>query len=361
MVFKYSGCEKMSKIIIVNNPAATEGGVLTILKEFLEKTSSLSCDRQFIVLVSKYELKRYENLNLKIEVIPKQNLKERILWDNIGIKKYLKENKINPYLFISLQNTGVNLQKNIPQIIYYQQSLAIDDFKWNIFDKKQRKYWMYKNIYPFFIKQHLRKVKKVIVQAEWIKEKFSRKFKYPKEKLVLIRPQVIKIDINLIKFTNKNKFRIFYPATPYIYKNHKLIIEALGLLKRENQDLVEQLECIFTFNKGENLELDNLIKKLELENIIKRVGKISYEEVLEIYRNSDLLVFPSSFETFGLPLLEAQEFSLDILAIDLPYSREVIGKYSYHKFLKGLKSSEWKDEIDHKLKSWKSKKQLLKI
>lgn len=340
----------MSKMVVINNPAAKHGGVLTILKELLNKISTLNCNRKFLVVVSLEELKKYENKNIKIEVIPKQNFKDRIIWDNFKINKYLKKNKINPEIFISLQNTGVNIDKNIIQIIYYQQSLSLTNLKWSIFKKNQRLYWMYKNIYPIFTKQYLNKIKKVIVQTEWVKEEFSRKFNYSKENINVIKPQIKKIDMSVIKNIPKNKFRIFYPAAPLIYKNHKIILEAIRKLKEENSNLENEIECIFTFNKGDNLELDKLIEKYDLKTIIKLIGQISYNEVLEYYKSSDLLVFSSYLETFGLPLLEAQQFNLNILTVDLPYSREVIGSYTRSKFITYNNSNEWYREIRNKIK-----------
>ncbi|MGL5903663.1 MAG: glycosyltransferase [Cetobacterium sp.] len=333
------------KTIVVNNPAARSGGALTILKEFLDKVSTLKCNRKFFVIVSLEELKKYETDKIKVLVISAQGFKSRVLWDNFGLKKYLQERKIMPNLFISIQNTGVNLNKNIPQIIYYHQPLSIVNLKWNILKKNERLYWMYKNIYPIFIKQHLNKVKKVIVQTEWVRDGFSNKFKYPIKNIILIRPEIKKIDVDSIRIIPKNKFRIFYPAAPLIYKNHRVIIEALGLLKKENPELIEKIECIFTFSSGENSELDNLIRKLELESIIKLIGKISYEKVLEYYKSSDLLVFPSYLETFGLPLEEAQQFNLGILVGEFPYSREVCQKYEKVKFIDVNIPFEWKNEI----------------
>lgn len=70
------------------------------------------------------------------------------------------------------------------------------------------------------------------------------------------------------------------------------------------------------------------------------VGKIPYERVLEYYKSSDLMIFPSKLETLGLPLMEAKHFNLNILAIDLPYSREVIGNYEKSCYIKI--ENEWK-------------------
>lgn len=239
----------LMKTIVVNNPAAKESGALTILKNFLETIYKNKCKNRFYVFVSLEELKKYEKENVKIIVIGKQNFKQRILWDNFGLKNYLSKNNINPDLFISLQNTGVNLPQKIPQILYYHQPLPISEKKWSFTKKAERKYWFYKNIYPVFIKQYLSRIKKVIVQTAWIKEGFSKKFNYELNNILIEKPILKTPNIEDVKIISKNKFRIFYPATPLIYKNHKLIIEALGELKRENPNLEKNWNVSLLFLK----------------------------------------------------------------------------------------------------------------
>ncbi|WP_373079641.1 glycosyltransferase [Fusobacterium varium] len=317
----------MEKIIVVNNPAAKESGALTILEEFLKKTNFLKCSHRFFVIVSVEKLKKYETDKLKIIVITTQNFKDRIIWDFYGLKKFLKKKDIIPDIFFSMQNTGVNLSENIPQILYFHQALSITEMKWNFLKKEERLFWMYKNIYPIFIRIYLSRIKKIIVQTKWIKKNFSQKFNYNLKNIMVVEPNINLPDVSKIKIIPKEKFRIFYPAMPLVYKNHEIIIEALGKLKKEKKDLANKLECIFTFSEKENKRIDKLIKKYNLEDIIKLVGKISYERVLEYYKSSDLMIFPSKLETLGLPLIEAKHFNLNILVIDLPYSREIIESY----------------------------------
>ncbi|WP_303189569.1 glycosyltransferase [Fusobacterium ulcerans] len=331
------------KTIVVNNPAAKTSGALTILKEFLKKTSSLKCRHRFFVIVSVEELKKYETDKLKIIVIPTQNFKERIIWDFYGLKKFLKNKDVIPDIFFSIQNTGVNLSKNIPQILYFHQALSITEIKWKFLKKEERLFWMYKNIYPIFIKMYLDRIKKIIVQTEWIKKEFSQKFNYNFKNIVVMKPNINISNISKVKIIPKEKFRIFYPATPLIYKNHEIIIKALGELKKEKKDLANDLECLFTFSEKENERIDRLIKKYDVEDVIKLVGKIPYKRVLEYYKSSDLMIFPSKLETLGLPLMEAKHFNLKILAIDLPYSREVIGNYEKSCYIK--RENEWKTKI----------------
>ena len=331
------------KTIVVNNPAAKTSGALTILKEFLKKTNSLKCSHRFLVIVSVEELKKYETDKLKIIVISTQNFKERIIWDFYGLKKFLKKKDIIPDIFFSIQNTGVNLSKNISQILYFHQAFSITEMKWKFSKKDERLFWLYKNIYPIFIRMYLDRIKKIIVQTEWVKKEFSQKFNYNFKNIIVVKPSINLPDTSKIKMISKEKFRIFYPATPLVYKNHEIIIKALGELKKEKKDLGNDLECIFTFSEKENGRINGLIKKNNVEDIIKLVGKIPYERVLEYYKSSDLMVFSSKLETLGLPLVEAKHFNLKILAIDLPYSREVIGNYEKSCYIK--RENEWKTKI----------------
>lgn len=321
--------EEVLKVIVVNNPAARESGALTILEDFLQCIFNSKCKNKFYIFVSIDRLKKYQRDNVKIIVLKKQNFIDRIYWDQYGLKKYLKKHNIEVDLFLSLQNTGVNLNRNIPQIIYYHQSLSISDKKWSILKKNERKFWFYKNIYPFFIKRYLEYAQKIIVQTEWIKKEFSRKFGYSKKNIFVIKPKIFLPNASEVtsKLKFRDKVRIFYPATPLIYKNHKLIIEVINSLNLKIPNLANKIECIFTFSKEENIFLTSIINKYNLESIIKLIGKIEYKEVLQYYKSSDLLIFPSYIETLGLPLIEAQYFNLKILAIDLPYSREVLKTY----------------------------------
>ena len=54
----------------------------------------------------------------------------------------------------------------------------------------------------------------------------------------------------------------------------------------------------------------------------------SDEMLQEVYVKSDLLIAPSFGEGFGLPLIEAAESDLPILARDIPVFREVAGSHA---------------------------------
>ena len=56
---------------------------------------------------------------------------------------------------------------------------------------------------------------------------------------------------------------------------------------------------------------------------ISNIGEVSHDEIINLYRSSTALIFPSTIESFGLPLLEASQLSLPIIASEKDFVRDV--------------------------------------
>jgi mannosyltransferase len=58
---------------------------------------------------------------------------------------------------------------------------------------------------------------------------------------------------------------------------------------------------------------------------VEQVGVLPKEELSRFLRNAIALVFPSKYEGFGFPLLEAMDAGCPVIALDTPISREIAG------------------------------------
>ena len=342
----------MLKTIFINDTAATEGGALTILKQFLDGINKYSNkDYIYYVFCSLAELKKYENENIKIiNDIKAKKWIDRIKWDLWGLKNWSKKNNIEANLIISFQNTGCRYFKNTKQLIYIHQPLPFyQDKKWSIFKRDERILWFYQNIYKRIIKYSINKDSIIVVQTETMKEKLINALRWDSNKIFVIRPSFTNIDINQVSKIdfNDNKFHIFYPAATVLYKNHEIIIKALKYIKDKKEDIFHHLLVHFTFDNTSqrNLDLIQLINKLEVNDAIKLEGKLPYDKVLSFYKSCNLVVFPSYIESFCLPLIETALFGLPLLVSDLDLSREVIGDYQGAKFLYYKDYKVWGDSI----------------
>ena len=121
----------MNKIIFINATAATEGGALTILKQFLEGISIYSNKNiYYYIFCSLEELKIYKEQNIKIiNNIKGKSWLDRIKWDLWGLKKRSEIKDIRADLIISFQNTGVKSFNDIKQLIYLHQSILFSRIK----------------------------------------------------------------------------------------------------------------------------------------------------------------------------------------------------------------------------------------
>jgi len=344
----------LNKIVFVNATAASEGGALTILRQFLEGISTYSSNNIiYYIFCSLKELEVYEDENIKIiNNIKGKKWLDRIKWDLWGLKNWGKKKDIRADLIISFQNTGVRYSKDVRQIIYLHQPIPFaENINWKFFCKNERLLWFYKNIYKKIIRVSLKKNFYIVVQTEWMRDAVIEQFNWNPKKITIIKPNLKNINIEEIPRINfnDNKFHIFYPVNTAVYKNHELIINALKYIKDSKPEIYKNLIIHFTFNKNlsdnRNAVLINLIKDLQVDEHIKCEGKISYETVLSFYKSCDLMVFPSYIETFGLPLIEAASFGIPILAAEIDYAREVIGDYRGVKFLNYKDSKLWAENI----------------
>ncbi|MBR1638756.1 MAG: glycosyltransferase [Treponema sp.] len=108
-------------------------------------------------------------------------------------------------------------------------------------------------------------------------------------------------------------------------KNEAFTILQIGTAKRKNlistiracDGLNVKLNIIGKLNEEQKNELTNL--KINYKNSFD----ISYEEVIENYRNCDIVCFPTFYEGFGVPLIEANAMHKPIIAGDIPVLHEI--------------------------------------
>lgn len=113
--------------------------------------------------------------------------------------------------------------------------------------------------------------------------------------------------------------RFFYPAEAVAHKNHAVLLAAWELLAAEGY----RPTLWITIGPS---DFERLIAKtagLRAGSHVVNLGPLSRAQVLERMEASTALVFPSSLESYGLPLLEARAAGLSILAAERDFVREV--------------------------------------
>ncbi len=115
----------------------------------------------------------------------------------------------------------------------------------------------------------------------------------------------------------------FYPAATWPHKNHKTLLRALKLL-REKYRFDGRLVLTGIAMQSQN-EILSLVKELGLSDHVKVLGYLPYEEMPILYNLANLMVFPSFFEGFGIPLVEAMACGCPVACSNVTSMPEVVG------------------------------------
>lgn len=106
---------------------------------------------------------------------------------------------------------------------------------------------------------------------------------------------------------------VLYPARGWPHKNHARLIEAMRLARRELPDL----RLVLTGGGLDGLG--------DLPDWVDRRGLVEQDELLRLYQTAGALVFPSLYEGFGLPPLEAMASGCPVAASNAGSLPEVVG------------------------------------
>ena len=312
------------KRVLVNDVAAEYGGAITVLENFIEEAAKTN-DIHWTILVSKPNIEAPLNSNVEIKTIswPKRSWVHRLYFELIYMNYVYKLSDFD--VILSLQNILL-LRKSIcaQKVVLVHQSIQFYDGRFSFFKLEGIKLNIRKYLLGQLIRISTQYSNYVLVQTHWMKEAISKWGSRQKAQLVKTPIDVL-FDDNVMFDEKSWDGSFFYPAHAGYAKNHSFIIDVLRTMKERNLLLPK---IYLTVDKEENntaKQLYRWVQKYDLPVVF--LGRLTKEQMLHHYQSS-IVIFPSEIETFGLPLVEARSMNTPVLAIDLPYAREVLNNYS---------------------------------
>ena len=168
-----------------------------------------------------------------------------------------------------------------------------------------------------------KQVKRFIVQSSTMQRILEGRFR----KSAIIMPfiknaQGYKRTLPSLPVINHCTYDFLYIASGDPHKNHRRLLEAWTSLAREG---LRPSLCL-TLNANKYRPLCAWIEenKHKFDLNIENLDELSHSHVLNLYKKSRALIYPSAFETIGLPLIEARCAGLPILASEMDYVRDVV-------------------------------------
>lgn len=169
----------------------------------------------------------------------------------------------------------------------------------------------------------------IITFSQSTKQDIMEIFNFPEEKIFITHQAsryknlpINKSQINSINYNSNNPYLLFV-STFEPRKNIINIIQAFNYLK-QTKKIAHNL--ILIGQKGWQYQpIFNAINNSPFRDHIYYLGYLSDEEVALFYQNAEVFVYPSYYEGFGLPVLEAMSLGVPVITSNTSSLPEVAG------------------------------------
>jgi glycosyltransferase involved in cell wall biosynthesis len=125
-----------------------------------------------------------------------------------------------------------------------------------------------------------------------------------------------------LKYRLEDPF-IYYPANGWRHKDHETLVRAFRLVRQKRSDL----RLVLTGCEFDVMDrVRPIFESFEEARAVRHLGYVDRRDTIGLYAAASAMVFPSRFEGFGFPLLEAMAFGTPIVCSPVASIPEVAGE-----------------------------------
>lgn len=236
------------------------------------------------------------------------------LWEQISLPKYVLKNNA---LLVSLCNTAPCFISN--------QIVTIHDLCFKVHPEWFSK--RFSTVYNFLIPRIAKKSLHIVTVSNTSKEEIINELSIPAKKISVIYNAVAPIFLKNHNLEDSNnhllkKKYLLTVSSHHPRKNFERMIEAFKSI--ENKDL-------FLFIVGnDNKHFANSPLTIESNPRIRFLSNIPDTDLISYYKHASLFVYPSLYEGFGIPIIEALSQQTPVCVSNIPVFKEVCGDHAVY-------------------------------
>ena len=264
----------------------------------------------------------YTNKPLDKKLLDSANFIEKLipfprLWTKFRLPLALLKDK--PDAFLALTNT-------VPSLAPENSAVLIHDFAFKFFPEAYSKTGLF--LQESAITQAVKRAKRIIFTSKANKSDFLKFYQYPKEHI-----EITPLGYNEDIFNKSVLYDIKNIARPYFLfvgrletrKNVARLIEAFIEFKKKYKS-AHKLVLAGKHGYGYSEIVEKIESAGNLRKQIIQTGYINDAKLAKLYRGAEALVFPSLYEGFGLPILEAFACETPVLTSNIGTLEETAEK-----------------------------------
>lgn len=302
----------------------TKVGMGKYIVELVNRVPKTDTQNEYIIYLSK-ENEAYFDLcasNIKIKKVPRIFTYPfvKIIWEQLFLPFSMIKNNIDLY-----HATGFVLPLWKPTGIKFVVTIADMTF----FTHKQYHTWFKKKYFSALIPASLKKADKIFAISENTKKDIIAMAKTNSEKIVttylgvdpIFMPKKKEEYLPVLAKYNLEQPYILYVGMLEPRKNIVGLIRAFSLLRKERK-----IKLVIIGKKGWMYdEIFSLVKSLHLEEKIIFTGYVPDDVLPAIYNAATCFVYPSFYEGFGFPVIEAMACGCPVITSNNSSLKEITG------------------------------------
>lgn len=317
--------------IDIRNIGKKRTGDEAVFFNLVKNLAEIDQENEYLLFTDIGEKNILREIAERLRIAGKKNFKiislktlNRFSWNFWALPKYLRKNPVDVYHTQYITPFFVSPKTKIVTTIH--------DVSFNFFPQfiKLADLFFLKTLIPWGLKR----ADKIIAVSEFTKSEIIKCYGIEAEKIECVYNAVAD-DFAISNFSStqlgevRKKYDlperfIFYIGTMQPRKNLPLLIAAFGDVKKR----IPELRLVLAGGKNTynfDREIGKAINKFSLSGDVIFPGFVPEEEKLVFFKLASVFCFPSFYEGFGIPILEAFAAGTPVIASNIPVHREIAG------------------------------------
>ena len=302
-------------VSLLNFRPGKVGGAETYLRQLVLHLSQVKCPDDQIVLIVRSDLaEQFSSPGLELAPVARGDgrvVMDRCLeaftpWRARGIERLIDRIAPDVLLFpqqsifpkrVALARPCVLVAVDVQYLLWPQHM--------NAFDRRFRP-----AIYP----QSLRNARKVIAISDFTRGTLIEHCGVDPDKVVTVPLGVAMPDpASVTPYDGIGAPYLYYPAATFVHKDHETLMRTFAALRRERADGFPYKLVLSGQQTSQWSALQQLASELGIDQQVVHLGFVPFADVHRLYRGASAVVFPTKFEGFGLPVVEATQLEARVI------------------------------------------------
>ena len=311
--------------------SGNKSGIPTYIEEVIKRINNSEENKDEYILYSCRDVKLDINLKENIKIKQCKSHMPGSFWLYYALPKMLKEDNVDVFW---------GTQHCLPKRNKYTKNIRFVLTICDLAIKKLKTVGSFKNtiVQKLFLKKSIKHADEIIAISKATKNDILEIYKIPESKVKVVycgtniheEKELTEKEKRQIeeKFKIKDTPYIFFLSTIEPRKNIETLIKAFNYIRRK-EDM--NLKLILAGGLGWKYQgVLDLMQNSEFKEDIVMPGYISKEEKSFLYENAECFVYPSLYEGFGLPILEAMSNKVLVVTGNNSSLPEVGGEAAFY-------------------------------